>query len=204
VRIPPNKLSLIRSKIADAVGAAKETSAINRRTLASLVGLLSFFSRAVPASRAYLRRLYSCIHDVGKEQGAHDYDVDISLPPEAKMDLLWWSEAVLRFRDAQVLRGIGAKVLRQHSDASGDGWECTSEEYGSGVVAYNCGLFTPELSARTSNYTASSSRFTRGSVGRGSCTPAASNSTWSPTPTNPSLQRASTLGPPSLRSFCRW
>jgi hypothetical protein len=123
VRIPPNKLSLIRSKIADAVGAAKETSAISRRTLhvASLVGLLSFFSRAVPASRAYLRRLYSCIHDVDKEQDAHDYDVDISLPPEAKMDLLWWSEAMLRFRDAQVLRGIGAKVLRQHS-ALGRPW----------------------------------------------------------------------------------
>ena len=152
VRIPPNKLALIRSKIADAVGAAEETSAINRRTLASLVGLLSFFSRAVPASRAYLRRLYSCIHDVGAEQDAHDYDVDIKLPPEAKMDLLWWSEAMLRFRDAQVLRGIGAKVLRQHSDASGDGWGCTSEEYGAGVVDYNYGLFTPELSAHTSNY----------------------------------------------------
>jgi hypothetical protein len=152
VRIPPNKLSLIRSKIAEAVGAAEETSAINRRTLASLVGLLSFFSRAVPASRAYLRRLYSCIHDVCKEQDAHDHDVDITLPPEAKMDLLWWSEAMLRFRDTQVLRGIGAKVLRQHSDASGDGWGCTTEEYGSGVVDYNYGLFTPELSAHTSNY----------------------------------------------------
>jgi hypothetical protein len=72
VRIPPNKLTPIRHKIADAVGAAKEMSSINRRTLASLVGLLSFFSRAAPASRAYLRRLYSCIHDVGEEQDAHD------------------------------------------------------------------------------------------------------------------------------------
>jgi hypothetical protein len=83
---------------------------------------------------------------VGKEQDAHNYDVDISLPPEAKMDLMWWSEAVLQFRDAQVLRGIGSKVLRQHPDAPGDGLGCTYEEYGAGDVDYNCGLFTPELS----------------------------------------------------------
>ena len=152
VRIPPSKLALIRAKIAVAVGAASETSAINRRLLASLVGLLSFFSRAVPASRAYLRRLYSCIHDVDRRHHVHDYDVDVDLPPEAKTDLLWWSEAMLRFRDAQVLRGVGAKVIRQHSDASGDGWGCTSEEYGSGSVDYNYGLFSPVLSAHTSNY----------------------------------------------------
>jgi hypothetical protein len=42
------------------------------------------------------RRLYSCIHDVGAEQDAHDHDVDIKLPPKAEMDLLWWSEAMLR------------------------------------------------------------------------------------------------------------
>jgi hypothetical protein len=68
------------------------------------------------------------------------------------MDLLWWSEAMLRFRDSQVLRGIGAKALRQHSDASGGGWGCTTEEYGTGVVDYIYGLFTPELPAHTSNY----------------------------------------------------
>jgi hypothetical protein len=82
----------------------------------------------------------------------HDYDVDVTLPPEAKMNLLWWSTAMLRFRDAQVLRGVGAKVIRQHSDASGDGWGCTSEKYGSGSVDYNYGLLTPTLSAHRSNY----------------------------------------------------
>ena len=43
-------------------------------------------------------------------------------------------------------------MLKQHTDASGDGWGCTIEEYGKGVVDYNYGLFTPTLSAHTSNY----------------------------------------------------
>jgi hypothetical protein len=43
-------------------------------------------------------------------------------------------------------------VLKQHTDASGDGWGCTIEEYGKGVVDYNYGLFIPSLSAHTSNY----------------------------------------------------
>jgi hypothetical protein len=42
--------------------------------------------------------------------------------------------------------------MKQHTDASGDGWGCTIEEYGKGVVDYNYGLFTPSLSAHTSNY----------------------------------------------------
>jgi hypothetical protein len=74
-----------------------------------------------------LRRLYSCIHEVDRRHHVHDYDVDVALPPEAKTDLLWWSSAMLQFRDAQVLRGVGAKVIRQHSDASGDGWGCTAQ-----------------------------------------------------------------------------
>jgi hypothetical protein len=82
----------------------------------------------------------------------HDYDVDVTLPPEAKTDLLWWSTAMLRFRDAQVLRGVGAKVIRQHSDAPGAGLSCTSEECGSGSIDYNYGLFSPILSVHTSNY----------------------------------------------------
>ena len=150
VRVPPAKLALIRSTIGKMVGKGGADSSVIRRQLASLVGLLSFFSKAVPASRAYLRRLYSCLHE-GVEV-AHDYDVDVTLTQEAKGDLLWWHAALLRFRDSQVWRGEGAKVLKQHTDASGDGWGCTIEEYGKGVVDYNYGLFTPTLSAHTSNY----------------------------------------------------
>jgi hypothetical protein len=111
------------------VGKVGADSAVHRRQLASLVGLLSFFSKAVPASRAYLRRLYSCLHQ-GLHEGvevARDYDVDVTLIHEAKGDLLWWHTTLLRFRDSQVWRGEGAKVLKQHTDASGDGWGCTIE-----------------------------------------------------------------------------
>jgi hypothetical protein len=114
------------------------------------VGVLSFFSRAVPLSRAYLRRLYSCLHD--GLHGSHDYDIDVELTPEGKQDLLWWSKALVQFRNAQVLRGLRATIIKQHTDASGDGWDCTLEEYGSGVVEYCYGNFTSHLSSHTSNF----------------------------------------------------
>ena len=88
--MPPAKLAIIRSTITKVVGQVTADSSVHRRQLASLVGLLSFFSKAVPASRAYLRRLYSCLHE-GVEE-AHDYDVDVALTQEAKGDLLWWSD----------------------------------------------------------------------------------------------------------------
>jgi hypothetical protein len=51
--------------------ANEEVRLVNRRELASLVGRLSFFSNAIPSSRAYyLRRLYCCLHD--GMLGSHD------------------------------------------------------------------------------------------------------------------------------------
>jgi hypothetical protein len=96
VRVPPAKLALIRSTISKVVGKVGAGSSVHRRQLASLVGLLSFFSKAVPASRAYLWRLSvaPCLHD-GVEV-ARDYDVDVTLSmQEAKGDLLWWHTALL-------------------------------------------------------------------------------------------------------------
>jgi hypothetical protein len=58
---------------------------VNRRELASLVGLLSFFSKAIPSPRAFLRRLYGCLHQ--GLHSSHDYDVDVLLTAEAKLDL---------------------------------------------------------------------------------------------------------------------
>jgi hypothetical protein len=107
VRAPPAKLALIRSTTSKMVGKVGADSEVHRRQLASLVGLLSFFSKAVPASRAHLRRLYSCLHE-GVEV-ARDYDVDVALTQEAKGDLLWWHTALLRFRDSQVWQGGGTK-----------------------------------------------------------------------------------------------
>jgi hypothetical protein len=81
-RVPPAKPALIRSTTSKMVGKVGAGSSVHRRQLASLAGLLSFFSKAVPAPRAYLRRLYSCLHD-GVEV-ARDYDVDLALTQEAK------------------------------------------------------------------------------------------------------------------------
>jgi hypothetical protein len=92
---------------------------VNRRELASLVGLLSFFSKAIPSSRAFLRWLYCCLHD--DMHGSHDYDVDVLLTAEAKLDLEWWASALVHLRDARVLRGEGVVTIKQHTDASGGG-----------------------------------------------------------------------------------
>jgi hypothetical protein len=36
--------------------------------------------------------------------GSHDYDVDVLLTAEAKLDLEWWASALVHLRDARVLR----------------------------------------------------------------------------------------------------
>jgi hypothetical protein len=81
--------------------------------LASLVGLLSFFSKAVPSSRAFLRRLCGCLHQ--GLHGSHDHDVDVLLTAEAKLDLEWWASALVHLRDARVLCGEGVVTIKQHT-----------------------------------------------------------------------------------------
>jgi hypothetical protein len=113
--------------------ASEEVQQVNRRELASLVGLLSFFSKAIPSSRAFLRRLYGCLHQ--GLRGSHDCDVDVLLTAEAKRDLKWWASALVHLRDACVLRGEGVVTIKQHTDASGGGWGCTIERHHTPLVS---------------------------------------------------------------------
>ena len=148
LHIPPAKLDTIRSAVMRLV--QQEDPQVNRRSLASLVGLLSFFGKAIPASRAYLRRLYGCLHGGGGK--AHDYDRDIPLTAEGRLDLVWWAEALNGFSNDRVVRGARAAVLKIHTDASKGGWGCTVEEYGVSGVAYRYGLFALANANHTSNY----------------------------------------------------
>ena len=146
--IPPEKLETIRRAVRRLVD--QDNPLVNRRSLASLVGLLSFFGKAIPSSRAFLRRLYGCLH--GGAGDAHDYDRDITLTHEGKLDLAWWDEALHGFTNDKVVRGVGAVVLKVHTDASKGGWGCTVEEYGKPSVHYRYGLFASTNSEHTSNY----------------------------------------------------
>jgi hypothetical protein len=148
LRIPPAKLDTIRSAVLRL--ASQDDPCVNRRSLASLVGLLSFFGKAVPASRAYLRRLYGCLH--GGEGDYRDYDRDIVLTSEGKLDLDWWAEALVGFQNHKVVRGVGLAVLKLHTDASKGGWGCTLEEYGHDKVTFRYGLFSSANANHTSNY----------------------------------------------------
>jgi hypothetical protein len=91
-RVPEGRLAQISTHIDEVVAAGESDGGVNRRRLASLVGLLCFFSRAIPASRAFLRRMYGCIHN---GVAAHnDYGVEVTPSAEAATDLRWWQEAM--------------------------------------------------------------------------------------------------------------
>ena len=55
VKIPENKISELKDKIMFAMGNSKVTL----RTLHSLTGSLAFFTKALPAGRAFSRRVYA-------------------------------------------------------------------------------------------------------------------------------------------------
>jgi site-specific DNA-cytosine methylase len=150
VRVPEARLAQINTSIDNIVNAADGCGEVNRRQLASLVGLLCFFSRAIPASRAFLRRLYGCIHTGVPDY--RNYDQDVLLTTEAIADLRWWQDAIPYFRRARVIRGLGTVSVRQHTDASSGGWGCTIEQYQSATVGYSFGLFTRQVSEQSSNF----------------------------------------------------
>ena len=147
VKVPEHRRLILQ----DLIGrmARDDVGMVNRRELASLVGLLSFFSKAIPSSRAFLRRLYGCLHD--GLHGSTDYDVDVQLTTEGKLDLLWWSAALVHLREARVLRGVGVVTLKQHTDASGGGWGCTIERYHTPGVDYHFGIWPRHISDCSSN-----------------------------------------------------
>ena len=63
LRVPQEKLERLHRQLDDLADHALAGSRQHRRTLAGVVGLLSFVSRAVPAGRSFLRSLYRCLHD---------------------------------------------------------------------------------------------------------------------------------------------
>ena len=70
-----------------------ETNHVTSHELASVVGKLSFASRAIPAGRTFLRRLYDFMRATSS---AKPY-LSLILPDSARDDLVWWAEALTSY-----------------------------------------------------------------------------------------------------------
>ena len=75
------------------VGRILETNHVTSHELASVVGKLSFASRAIPAGRTFLRRLYDFMRATSS---AKPY-LSLILPDSARDDLVWWAEALTSY-----------------------------------------------------------------------------------------------------------
>ena len=95
-----------------------------RREMASLVGELSFAANAVPAGRCFLVRMYDAIHEVWADKtGAHaDYDRDVPITAEARMDLKWWEQCLEEADCVRLWRSKSFALHRCWSDASNYGF----------------------------------------------------------------------------------
>ena len=86
MRLPADKkadiLAIVRNILA--------TNRVNKRELASVVGKLSFASRAILAGRTFLRRLY----DFTKATSSTRPHISLLVPNSAREDLEWWSHAL--------------------------------------------------------------------------------------------------------------
>eukprot|EP00117_Sycon_ciliatum_P029789 scpid74607/ scgid1212/ len=84
VRLPQSKLLALRRLVSTTL----DQGCVLKRELASLLGHLSFASRAIPAARTFLRRLYD-LDKATSEMSSHRM---LHLSASAKGDLSWWHQ----------------------------------------------------------------------------------------------------------------
>ena len=91
---------------------------VRKRELASLLGHLSFASRAIPAARTFLRRLYD-LDKATSEMSSHRM---LHLSASAKGDLSWWHQTLSTWnRESFFLlkKWMPSADLQSQTDASG-------------------------------------------------------------------------------------
>lgn len=149
VTIPPEKVStgmgLIKNMLSVEVGGT-----VCRRDVASLVGKLGHLTTVVKHGRAYLRRMYDCMHGDGLVGHVHDYDQHIVLSEGARVDLQWWQEHLPLVKNSLVWSSRVVTLTRQWTDASGKGFGWSKVQEG-GVVRYRHGLWPTECGKYSSN-----------------------------------------------------
>ena len=112
IRLPPTKIREITAEL-DRWSCAHKTT---KRKLLSLIGVLSFAARAVPAGRLFLRRL---IHLSTKVQRLHHH---IRLNQEALADIVWWKSFLPDWNSRAYFSdpsAVDAHDLDLYTDASG-------------------------------------------------------------------------------------
>lgn len=115
VRIPEDKLEKLKSSLQYLLTRKK----IFLKEFESLVGLLSFCSRAIPSSRAFIRRFYDLIASVGRKKPYYMLRVNW----EVKADALLWLEFLDKFNGQCYFPErvwTSNEVLKLFTDSSGN------------------------------------------------------------------------------------
>ena len=114
IRLPDKK----RTAYLATVSAVQQSGTISKRELASVLGNLSFASRAMPAGRTFLRRLY----DLDRATRTLPPSRPLKIPQSATEDLKWWQSNLQAWNGKSffLLDGwrLAADMLLQ-ADASG-------------------------------------------------------------------------------------
>lgn len=96
IRIPEEKINDLREQIEYVLKSKKVTL----KTLQSLCGLLAFCTKALPAGRAFCRRIYASMSGVKK----HYYKIRVK--DELKADLLVWKEFLENFNGLSYIHDL--------------------------------------------------------------------------------------------------
>ena len=114
MRLPSDK----KDDILATVLRILSTNRVTKRELASVVGKLSFASRAIPAGRTFLRRMY----DFMKATATVKTHTSLLLPASAQDDMKWWSQALTMYPGKSFFlldRWTPAPDMQLQTDASG-------------------------------------------------------------------------------------
>ena len=149
VTVPPEKLS-VAVELVQNMKCIPDRGVIVRRDLASLIGKLSHLTTVVKYGRAYVRRMYDCVHNISDGADAHDYDQSVVLSDGARKDLAWWQEHLPLVKSSLVWSSRVVTLKRQWTDASGKGWGY-SKVKSDGTMRYRHGLWPSECGGYSSN-----------------------------------------------------
>ena len=114
VRLPQSKLLALRRLVSTTL----DQGCVLKRELASLLGHLSFASRAIPAGRTFLRRLYD-LDKATSEMSSHRM---LHLSASAKGDLSWWHQTLSTWNGKSFFlleKWMPSADLQLQTDASG-------------------------------------------------------------------------------------
>ncbi len=115
LRIPADKVA----KAVEMIDALLPLSKVTLRQIQSIAGLLSFFTRALPGARCFIRRLFDLTRGLSKPFHR------TRLIAPAKADLLMWRYVLQNFNGFTLISHVYWSLTpdwRVYSDASGEGY----------------------------------------------------------------------------------